>query len=85
MATGHGRLHGVLSRRFGDSEWHELPLPPSEGWITSFQRMWEDNAGAIQADTPARISGEDGREVVRIVRAAYESIESSSAVATHRG
>ena len=47
--------------------------------------MWEDYAGAIQADTPARVSGEDGREVVRTVRAAYESIESGSAVATHRG
>jgi predicted dehydrogenase len=74
------RLHGVLSSRFGDSEWHELPLPPSEGWITSFQRMWEDYARAIHADTPAQVSGEDGREVVRVVRAAYESIERGSAV-----
>jgi predicted dehydrogenase len=69
------RLHGVLSSRLGDSEWHELPLPPSEGWITSFQRMWEDYARAIHAGTPAQVSGEDGREVVRIVRAAYASIE----------
>jgi len=51
-----------------------------EGWITSFQRMWEDYARAIHADTPAQVSGEDGREVVRVVRAAYASIERGGAV-----
>jgi predicted dehydrogenase len=74
------RLHGVLQSEFGDSEHHELPLPPSNGWITSFQRMWEDYAQAILTDTPARVSAEDGREVVRIVRAAYESIDNGRTV-----
>jgi UDP-N-acetyl-2-amino-2-deoxyglucuronate dehydrogenase len=69
------RLRGVLRSRFGDDEQHELDLPPSEGWITSFQRMWEDYAEAIASGGPARVSGEDGREVVRVVRAAYASMD----------
>jgi UDP-N-acetyl-2-amino-2-deoxyglucuronate dehydrogenase len=74
------RLRGVLSERFGDSVLHELDLPPSQGWMTSFQGMWDDYAAAIEADRPAQVSGEDGREVVRIVRAAYESIERACTV-----
>jgi UDP-N-acetyl-2-amino-2-deoxyglucuronate dehydrogenase len=74
------RLRGVLPSVFGDDELHELDLPPSEGWITSFQRMWEDYAIAIQTDAPALVSGDDGREVVRIVRAAYESMEEGRTV-----
>jgi predicted dehydrogenase len=60
---------------FDDEDPHELALSPSDGWITSFQRMWEDYAAAIRGEAPALVSGEDGREVVRIVRAAYESME----------
>jgi UDP-N-acetyl-2-amino-2-deoxyglucuronate dehydrogenase len=74
------RLRGVLPSVFGDDALHELDLPPSEGWITSFQRMWEDYAVAIQTDAPALVSGDDGREVVRIVRAAYESMEEGRTV-----
>jgi predicted dehydrogenase len=74
------RLHGVLPSRFGDDEEHELPLPRSDGWITSFQRMWEDYVRAIQSDAPASVSAEDGREVVRLVRAAYTSIRESRTV-----
>jgi UDP-N-acetyl-2-amino-2-deoxyglucuronate dehydrogenase len=74
------RLRGVLRSRFGDDELHELDLPPSEGWITSFQRMWEDYAGAIASGAPARVSGEDGREVVRVVRAAYASMQEDRTV-----
>jgi UDP-N-acetyl-2-amino-2-deoxyglucuronate dehydrogenase len=74
------RLRAVLPSRFGDDEWHELDLPPSEGWITSFQRMWEDYAPAIRSGAPALVSAEDGREVVRIVRAAYESMEAGRTV-----
>ena len=74
------RLYGVLNHHLGDTEWHEFPLPVSDGWITSFQRMWEDYAQAIHAGTPALVSGEDGREVVRIVRAAYASIDLASTV-----
>jgi predicted dehydrogenase len=73
------RLYGVLD---GEAELRELALPPSDGWITSFQRMWEDYAGAILTDVPARVSAEDGREVVRIVRAAYESMELGRTVST---
>jgi UDP-N-acetyl-2-amino-2-deoxyglucuronate dehydrogenase len=72
------RLHVTLQ---GDAEPSELELPPSEGWTTSFQRMWEDYARAIATGMPARVSGEDGREVVRIVRAAYESMAQGRAVA----
>jgi UDP-N-acetyl-2-amino-2-deoxyglucuronate dehydrogenase len=71
------RLHVAQK---GDAEPRELELPPSEGWITSFQRMWEDYARAIATGTPARVSGEDGGEVVRIVRAAYESMAQGRAV-----
>ena len=75
------RLYGVLDDQFGDTEWHEFPLPVSDGWITSFQRMWEDYADALHDGTSALVSGEDGREVVRIVRAAYASIDQASTVA----
>jgi UDP-N-acetyl-2-amino-2-deoxyglucuronate dehydrogenase len=72
------RLHAVLH---GDAELRELPLPPSEGWITSFEVMWEDYAHAISSGRRARVSAEDGREVVRIVRAAYDSMQHGRAVA----
>ena len=71
------RLHAVLH---GDAEVRELPLPRSEGWITSFARMWEDYAQAIATGAPARVSAEDGREVVRVVRAAYDSMRQRRAV-----
>jgi predicted dehydrogenase len=74
------RLRGVLRSRFGDDDLHELDLPPSEGWITSFQRMWEDYAGALASGAPARVSGEDAREVVRVVRAAYASMQEERTV-----
>jgi UDP-N-acetyl-2-amino-2-deoxyglucuronate dehydrogenase len=73
-------LRGVLPTIFEDAALHELRLPPSDGWITSFQRMWEDYAAAIQADAPALVSDDDGREAVRIVRAAYESMEAERTV-----
>jgi UDP-N-acetyl-2-amino-2-deoxyglucuronate dehydrogenase len=73
------RLYGVLD---GEAELRELALPPSDSWITSFQRMWEDYAGAIVTAAPARVSADDGREVVRIVRAAYESMELGRTVRT---
>ena len=73
-------LRGVLPTTFDDTDLHDLHLPPSDGWITSFQRMWEDYATAIQADTPALVSAEDGREVVRIVRAAYQSMQEGRTV-----
>jgi predicted dehydrogenase len=71
------RVRAVLG---GDAELRELPLPPSEGWITSFERMWEDYAHAILTGTAARVSAEDGREVVRIVRAAYDSMQQARAL-----
>jgi UDP-N-acetyl-2-amino-2-deoxyglucuronate dehydrogenase len=74
------RLRAVLPSRFGDDELHELPLPASDGWITSFQRMWEDYAQAIQNDGPALVSAEDGREAVRLVAAAYQSMREARAV-----
>jgi predicted dehydrogenase len=73
-------LRGVLPGTFDDTDRHDLHLPPSDGWITSFQRMWEDYATAIQAGTPALVSAEDGREVVRIVRAAYRSMRDGRTV-----
>jgi predicted dehydrogenase len=73
-------LRGVLPEIFEDHELHELHLPPSDGWITSFQRMWEDYADAIQTGAPARVSAHDGREVVRIVRAAYDSMQQARPV-----
>ena len=33
--------------------------------------MWEDYARAIQTGAAALVSAEDGREAVRLVRAAY--------------
>jgi predicted dehydrogenase len=78
-------LRGVLPGIFEDHERHELDLPPSDGWLTSFQRMWEDYAHAIAADAPALVSGEDGREVVRIVRAAYESMREGRTIAVRPG
>jgi predicted dehydrogenase len=42
--------------------------------------MWEDYARAIQSDSPAGVSTEDGREVVRLVRAAYTSMHESHTV-----
>jgi predicted dehydrogenase len=71
------RVRAVLG---GDAELRELPLPPSEGWITSFERMWEDYAHAILTGTAARVSAEDGREVVRIVRAAHDSMQQARAL-----
>jgi predicted dehydrogenase len=67
-------------RLFGTAGTLELALPPSEGWIATFQRMWEDYAHAILSDVPAEVCAEDGREVVRIVRAAYESMEQGRTV-----
>jgi predicted dehydrogenase len=75
------RLQGVLRSRFGDDEPREIELPASHGWITSFERMWEDYARAIQTGGRAQVSGDDGREVVRIVRAAYASMEQGRTVA----
>ena len=74
------RLHAILPARFGDHERHELSLPVSDGWITSFERMWNDYSHAIQTGTRALVSAEDGREVVRIVRAAYQAITDGKAV-----
>jgi predicted dehydrogenase len=42
--------------------------------------MWEDYAHAILSNAPAEVCAEDGREVVRIVRAAYESMEQGRTV-----
>jgi predicted dehydrogenase len=78
-------LRGVLPGIFDDTEVHELYLTPSDGWLTSFQRMWEDYAEAIAAGGSALVSGEDGREVVRIVRAAYESMQQGHTVSVHPG
>jgi UDP-N-acetyl-2-amino-2-deoxyglucuronate dehydrogenase len=74
------RLHAILPSRFGDPERHELSLPVSDGWITSFERMWNDYAHGIQTGTPALVSAQDGREVVRIVRAAYQAITDGKTV-----
>jgi UDP-N-acetyl-2-amino-2-deoxyglucuronate dehydrogenase len=74
------QLRAVLPSRFGDEGLHELPLPASDGWITSFVRMWEDYAQAIAGDAPAAVSAEDGREAVRLVRAAYASMRDARAV-----
>jgi UDP-N-acetyl-2-amino-2-deoxyglucuronate dehydrogenase len=74
------RLHAILPNRFGDTEPHELSLPASDGWVTSFERMWDDYAHAIQTSTPALVGAEDGREVVRIVRAAYQAIRDGQTV-----
>ena len=78
------QLRAVLPGRFGDREPHELPLPASDGWLTSFQRMWEDYARAIQIGAAARVSAEDGREAVRLVRAAYRSIHDARTVELSR-
>jgi predicted dehydrogenase len=74
------RLHAIVPARFGDPERHELSLPPSDGWITSFERMWNDYSHAIQTGTPALVSAQDGREVVRIVRAAYQAMTDGKTV-----
>jgi UDP-N-acetyl-2-amino-2-deoxyglucuronate dehydrogenase len=75
------RPERLYALRRGDAELRELPLPASEGWITSFERMWSDYARAILTDAPVRVSAEDGREVVRVVRAAYDSMRLGSVVA----
>jgi UDP-N-acetyl-2-amino-2-deoxyglucuronate dehydrogenase len=75
------RPERLYALRRGDADLRELSLPASEGWITSFERMWEDYAHAIVTDAPARVSAEDGREVVRVVRAAYDSMRLGSVVA----
>jgi len=74
------RLRALLPSRFGDDELHELPLPASHGWITSFERMWEDYAQALHNDAAALVCAEDGREAVRLVRAAYQSMREARAV-----
>lgn len=87
--TAHTTLRGGTPARperlyvglKGDAQARELDLPPSDGWITSFRRMWEDYSRAIATGAPARVSGDDGREAVRIVRAAYESMRERRAVA----
>ena len=69
-----------LLGRFGDHDLHDVPLPVSDGWLTSFQRMWEDYARAIQTGAAALVSAEDGREAVRLVRAAYRSMQGAGGV-----
>jgi predicted dehydrogenase len=59
---------------FGTTGTHKVSLPGSEGWSTGFERMWSDYSRAIRTGTPALVSAQDGREVVRIVRAAYQAI-----------
>ena len=42
--------------------------------------MWEDYARAIQTGAAALVSAEDGREAVRLVRAAYRSMQGAGGV-----
>ena len=74
------RLRGVLPGLFGDEQVHDIELPPSEGWTTSFHRMWDDYANAIATGSAALVDPEDGREIVRIVRAAYDSMAEARTV-----
>jgi predicted dehydrogenase len=68
------RLRGVLPQRFGDDEQRDIDLGTPQPQ-TAFRRMWEEYARAIREGTPPRMTAGDGRAAVRVIRAAYESIE----------
>jgi predicted dehydrogenase len=73
------QLTAILPDRYGDDQPRLVALPDSDGWATSFQRMWEDYAGAIRGDGPARVTAQDGRAAVAVVRDAYAAAGVSAA------
>jgi predicted dehydrogenase len=73
-------LTAIAPRLFGDRQVHRVELNPSDGWETGFVRMWDNYALALTEGATPRVTGEDGRQAVAIIRAAYESNATGRAV-----
>jgi predicted dehydrogenase len=77
---GHGRLADVppvaLLRDGALTEYHDVET----GWESSFVHCTRHFVNALRAGEPARLSGEDGRAVLRFGLAAEESARLGSAV-----
>jgi predicted dehydrogenase len=73
-------LTAIAPRIFGDKSPHRVELQASEGWETGFVRLWDDYARGILEGASTRVTGEDGRKAVQIIRAAYESSATERAV-----
>jgi predicted dehydrogenase len=73
-------LEAIAPKLFGDRARHRVELRPSDGWQTGFVRLWEDYARSLTEGGPTRVTGEDGRKAVAIIRAAYEANASGRVV-----
>jgi predicted dehydrogenase len=72
-ATQPFLLEAIAPKIFGDKGMHRVELPPAEGWWTGFVGMWRDYSRALTEGGPTRVTGEDGRAAVAIIRAAYQA------------
>ena len=66
-------VNAISQRRFGDRERHAL-LEGHE-WGTGFRRLWEDYARGLDTGSPTRVTAEDGKRAVEMIRAAYRAAE----------
>jgi UDP-N-acetyl-2-amino-2-deoxyglucuronate dehydrogenase len=73
-------LEAIAPKLYGDPARHRVELRPSDGWQTGFVRLWEDYARSLTEGGPTRVTGEDGRKAVAIIRAAYEANASGRVV-----
>ncbi len=71
-ATSFGFRTDAPLRRFQDRAWHDEPVPTG-GWEDSVVASVGAFLDAVAARRPVPVSGRDGREVVRLIRDAYDN------------
>jgi predicted dehydrogenase len=68
-------LRAISPKTFGDTDIHDVELPPVPHGASQFQRMWDDYLHSIETGEPARVSDVDGRKAVEIILAAHRSAD----------